>query len=593
MQFHWADYLLFVASLLVGLVLGVVSIFKQKREQKGEGATTKGYMLGGGNMNFIVVGASMLLSVLNSVFLLGGSSEVYYRGAIYGLYAVAPQSIFTIFLFIPTWRKELCISAYEVLEKRFNSLALRQFGAFLCCLRLLLFLSVVLYTPALALNQVTGLSMHIAIIACGGVCTIYTALGGLKAVIWTDSLQACIMLVGLTVVCIMGTIQVGGVLEVYTMANKLGRLNFNNLNIHPHERHSIWSIIFGLNTTWSLGTLSDQLFVQRYMALPSCRKAQIAYAISKVMFVATISLVCALGTVMSVFYMDCDPLAAGEINQGDQLLPYFFINILGPYPGLSGLFIAAIFAAALSTISSFVNVLSLLTLQDFIKPLKAKYGKPLETKYEVKLAVILSFVYGIISIGLAYLAPLLGPAVIQIPPTVTGAVGPALFSIFVQAFYVPFANKWGCWAGAVTGLAVNLWVSIGGIMYGKSPLEDNLPVGLQCSAANETTTWDYTTGADMYTTTEATIVDDNPLKPLYDMSYCWIAVFGVIVSLSVGLTVSGIAHCLGAERKTNATTFDDYAPEEKAKEDKFETSFTMTNGMSNGGYITSKDDNKI
>ena len=536
-MFHWADYAVFSFSLALGLAIGFVFVFtggKQKSKEE--------YLLGNKKLNVISVGISMLASNVNAVFLLGATAEVSYRGAIYLLIGLSqiPITLLSIYVYVPLWRRIQVTSAYEYLDKRYNSLGLRLWGAFLFSLQTILFLSVVLYAPAMALGQVTGLNLHVAIIVCGAVCAVYTVFGGIKAVVWTDTVQIVIMVFGVLLINIMAIVHAGGVAPVLQTAKDIGRLNFNNFSFDPRERHTVWSLIIGFTFTYSLNELSNQMIVQRYMAVENTANAQQSVIVHKVMAVVCVLLVAVLGIIVAVHYKDCDPLVAGQISAGDQLLPYFIMDILAPYHGLPGLFIAAIFAAALSTVSSSINSLSAVFLIDFVQPLMKSLGKPMPPKQEHIYAKLLAGIFGILSIALSYLAPLLGPVIIQIPPTVTGVVGGPLYSLFFLGFFVPWANKWGAVGGSVLGLCFTLWISVGAILY-RSPIG-----GLQVGMCN------ITEAEDLIPTTISTLPSSTvsteeaaPMGGLYDISYLWLGTVSVFGSILPGVFISALVNLFG------------------------------------------------
>ncbi|CAF0946836.1 unnamed protein product [Rotaria sordida] len=109
----------------------------------------------------------------------------------------------------------------------------------------LIYMAIVLYAPALALSQTTGLNIWVSVVSIGVICTFYSSVGGLKAVIWTDVLQSVVMLGGLLPAIIQGLILVGGFKRVFTIADKGGRIEFDNVSFDPRTRHTIWGVVIG------------------------------------------------------------------------------------------------------------------------------------------------------------------------------------------------------------------------------------------------------------------------------------------------------------------------------------------------------------
>ncbi|ELT99077.1 hypothetical protein CAPTEDRAFT_147737, partial [Capitella teleta] len=221
-ELQWADYLVFGLSLVFTAGVGLfLSLYKRKN------SSTEELLLASRSMHFLPVCLSLLASLLNASMILGAPSDVYFFGT-----AALPMAIAFNFVgpvaalvIVPTFYNMKLTCAYEYLEKRYNY-AVRIVGSIIFGVSLLLFLAVVLYGPSLAFSQVTSLSLPVAVGVTGGICTIYTMLGGIKAVIWTDTIQMIIMIIGLIVLAGVGTNKVGGFGTVYQIAKDYDRVSF-------------------------------------------------------------------------------------------------------------------------------------------------------------------------------------------------------------------------------------------------------------------------------------------------------------------------------------------------------------------------------
>lgn len=131
-----------------------------------------------------------------------------------------------------------------------------------------------LYGPALALGSVTGLTITQCVFLMGGICTIYTSLGGLKAVIWTDVIQYGLMYAGIIVILIKGTSDAGGMVNVFEVSSKGGRLTFFDMTFDLYSSTNFWTSVIGTALVWSGGYGSNQMQVQRTCAMPTLRKAR-------------------------------------------------------------------------------------------------------------------------------------------------------------------------------------------------------------------------------------------------------------------------------------------------------------------------------
>ncbi|KXJ26985.1 Sodium-coupled monocarboxylate transporter 1 [Exaiptasia diaphana] len=334
----------------------------------GKQETTKEYLLADRKMRILPVAISLLVSYLSAITLLGVPSEIYTYGA---QYYVLILSYFIIcgvvsIIFVPMFRRINITCANEYLERRY-SLGVRMVGCVFFMLEYTLYLFVVLYAPSLALEAVAGIPLAASILTTGIVCTFYTSLGGLKAVIWTDVFQSMVMIGGLIAVVIVGSIEVGGMDEVWRINKEFGRLTFFDFNPDPKVRNTFWTLTLGgAFTAMPVWTVS-QTAVQRFLSVPTTKAAKrvVLLNIPGLLFIVTL---CFLdGLVIFAVYSGCDLRMDKKITSKDQVLPYLVINKLGHLKGLPGMLTACFYAGALSTASSALNAMALVVLEDIIK----------------------------------------------------------------------------------------------------------------------------------------------------------------------------------------------------------------------------------
>ncbi|XP_069779331.1 sodium/iodide cotransporter-like [Narcine bancroftii] len=151
------------------------------------------------------------------------------------------------------------------LELRFTK-ALRLCGTLQFLVATVLYTGVVIYAPALILNQVTALNIWVSLISSGTICTFYTSVGGLKAVVWTDIFQVIIMMSGFVAVIIRGTYLVGGAGKVLETAYNGSRINFGDFDPDPRRRYTFWTFVLGGTVMWLSMYGVNQSQVQRYIA---------------------------------------------------------------------------------------------------------------------------------------------------------------------------------------------------------------------------------------------------------------------------------------------------------------------------------------
>ncbi|GFT15381.1 sodium-coupled monocarboxylate transporter 2 [Nephila pilipes] len=297
---------------------------------------------------------------------------------------------------------------------------------------MILFMSVVLYAPALALSAVTDLSLEVSIIVFGLVCSFYCAVGGLRAVIWTDVFQAALMFLSLIVIYIKGIGEAGGVSEIYRKSAESNRLNIFEFEEDFVKRYTFINLflrsVLGAMAYYG----SSQIEVQRMLSLRSLKRAKYALNWSIIPVAALITLCMVLGLVLYAIFDTCDPVA-DEIHTGvskyDQIVPYYIITRFSSIPGLTGLCVAGIFSGSLSTLSSALNSLSAVTVIDFIKPI---YESRLSETKMVFIAKMLSLSYGVICICFTFVVSKVD-SLVAVNNTVLSIVEGPVFAVFCIA----------------------------------------------------------------------------------------------------------------------------------------------------------------
>lgn len=179
-------------------------------------------------MSILPVAVSLMASFMSAITLLGVSSENYYYGmqfvVINVAYGIATPIISQLYL--PVFFGLQKTSTYEYLELRFGT-RVRMLASLTYTLQMVLYNGIVLYAPAIVLESVTGLDRLVSILVVGLVCTFYSTLGGMKAVLFTDLFQSALMLIAVFSVAIFSSIQVGGLRQMFAIAKEGGRLDFS------------------------------------------------------------------------------------------------------------------------------------------------------------------------------------------------------------------------------------------------------------------------------------------------------------------------------------------------------------------------------
>ncbi|XP_069191765.1 sodium-coupled monocarboxylate transporter 1-like [Procambarus clarkii] len=361
-RFTWIDYTVFGLMLGVSAVIGIFyGCFGKKQD-------TKDFLVAGKSMTTFPVAMSLIASFMSAITLLGTPSEVYQFGFIYWLIIFSYMLVMpaAAYLYFPVFHELQVISAFEYLEKRFHR-AVRWLGSLVFIIQMTLYMAIVVYAPALALAQVTGFDVYISVSLICFVCIFYTTLGGMKAVLWTDALQTVIMYGSIIFIIIKGTLDVGGFSAVWARNAESGRTQLIDFDPDPTTRHTFWSLVIGGYFTWISIYGVNQAQVQRYLCVQTRQMAVNTLWINLVGLVILMVTCSFGGMVVYAKYYHCDPVRAGVVTKEDQVFPLFVMDTLGQWKGLPGLFVAGIFAGALSTVSSGMNSLAAIVLEDFVK----------------------------------------------------------------------------------------------------------------------------------------------------------------------------------------------------------------------------------
>ncbi|KAJ8951885.1 hypothetical protein NQ318_019862 [Aromia moschata] len=510
------DYVVLVLVMLVSSAIGVYYRFTGGKQK-----TMKEYLHADKNMPIGPVAFSLMASFMSAITLLGVSSENYTYGIQFIVINIS-YGLFTplaAYLYLPVFFHLQATSAYEYLEKRFGKTS-RLAASLAYTLQMTLYNGIVLYAPALALEALTGISRMAAILSVGLVCTFYSTIGGMKAVLMTDVFQSLLMFVAVFSVIIFAVIDKGSVAEIWRIAAEGNRTELLTFNPDPTVRHSWFSLIIGGGVTFLSLYGVNQTQVQRYLTVKDLKTAQKAMWLNWPILTALSLSTSFSGLAIYSRFYKCDPYDSGAITSFDQLMPYYVVDTMGDIPGLSGLFVAGIFSASLSTISAAVNSLAAITVEDYYKPLYyAIRKKPLPEKTVTVQTKLIALVFGLVFIGVAFLAQFLG-GILQASLTIFGVIGGPLLGLFSLGMFWTTPNEKGSVVGLVCGMGFALWMA-----FGNKPPAVMLPRSTEgCSVAvNATVT---------------SPIDYSAYLWVHKVSYLYNGVFGLLITVVIGYLLS-------------------------------------------------------
>ncbi|XP_018569275.1 sodium-coupled monocarboxylate transporter 1-like [Anoplophora glabripennis] len=523
------DYIVFAAMLIVSALIGVYFAFFAKVKQN----TTSEYLMGGKSMGIFPISMSLIASYISGISILGIPAEMYTYGTQFWMIIASEGfvSLAMAYAYLPVFYQLQITSSYEYLNLRFNQ-TVRLLGSVLFLTKMLLYIPIVIYVPALAFSQVTGINLHLVTPVVCIVCIFYTTLGGLKAVVWTDTVQTVIMFGALIIIIFMGTASVGGFSELWSRNVAGDRIDFFNFDLDPTIRHTFWTVTIGNFFSWMASCSVNQAMVQRCLATPSLHSARITVAVLVIGIVALESMCSYMGLVIYAFYYKCDPVTRGAIHKSDQLLPYLVMQIAQTMPGLAGLFVSGVFSAALSSMSTGLNSMTGVIFEDLIKP---RMKKPLTESHASFLMKVVVVIIGGTCVELVFVIEKMGAALIQASGSLGAITGGPLLGIFSLGMFFPQANSYGALAGGLISGALITWISIGTQMKMAQGLIrfPQKPVSVEGCNAN----WI----AEYLSLTLSPDATPKPVQPpfaLYRMSYMYYTALGTVTALTVGLLVS-------------------------------------------------------
>lgn len=362
------------------------------------------------------------------------------------------------------------------------------------------------------------------------ICIFYTTVGGLKAVVWTDTIQGGVMILSSIVVAAIGTVHVGGWSAVISAAREGDRLEMFNFDPDPRRRTTFWTAGIGASAVITCSALINPANHQRFLALPTMKKAQWSafyYSIG-CFFFNVISAY--MGLILYAKYRGCDPLHSGLISKPDQILPLFVTDSTLPIRGLPGLFVAGIVSAALSSMSGGLNTVAGTLYYDF---LEGWFGKTTERKTSLILKE-LAGTFGAVCLLLVLIVEKL-ETILELSISLLGLSVGIVTGIIFLGMFVPQVNSKGASVGAVTALVVVGWMLLGSKAAQQSGEIVYLtkPISVEACAFNVTTV--------------KSVLEPSFGKafPLFEISVYYFCIIGCIISMTVGIAVSFIT---GANR---------------------------------------------
>jgi SSS family transporter len=388
-------------------------------------------------------------------------------------------------LFIPAYFRGELLTVYQLLGDRFGT-PVKRFasGLFLVTRSLadgfrLYLTGLVLAALLMAMPDVRGFAagwlgddpalgiLVLSMIIMGVATIVYTFLGGMTAVIWTDVIQLVVYVAGAIVAAaVLLTLIPGGWPEVVRVGTAHDKFRLTDFTLAIGRDYTFWSGVIGgaFLTTATHGT--DQLMVQRYLCSSSARQARVALLSSGAIILAQFILFLLIGVMLFVFYRGpgAGETAAFTLNgqiQADRIFPQYIVTHLPP--GLVGLVIAAIFAAAMSTLSSSLNSSSAAAIADFYVPATANRRTP---EHYLRASKLMTVVWGLVQMTVAMVAIAISRSVVNEVLAIASFTNGVILGVFFLGTFTSRVGQGAAFAGIAVGTAVmtTVW-AVGGVSW--------------------------------------------------------------------------------------------------------------------------------
>lgn len=445
MNWHWLNWVVLCLYFLGVVYIGVY--FSKKNN------SSEDYFTASGRIPAWVTACSIYSTALSSISFIAIPASVYKHGWIMGM---APLGIIIMivwagYAFVPFFRKVRVITAYEFLEKRFDR-SFRLVGSLSFILFHVIRIAIVLYLPTLALiAALPGVNPILLTAIVGFLCVVYTSMGGIEAVVWSDAIQTIVLLFGAFLIIIIGFMSVPSGVSSFEVLENSGKVFAPGTFDFNLAGKTFWGILIGgfLNSIYSY--VGSQDIVQRYNTTKNIKEAQKSLYMNVPLALTSVVIFVGMGSALFLFFKFHTVLP--EHIDGNAILPYFVVHNV-PL-GFSGLVIAAIFAAAQSTVSSSLNSVATCITSDIVKPMM----KNLTDKHELKIAKYCSWVVGIISslLSLRFLSAGQGDMFLYFQ-AITGLLGGPIAGLFLVGIFTKRVNGKAAWIGFICSVLVAIYI---------------------------------------------------------------------------------------------------------------------------------------
>lgn len=444
MQISTIDLIVFLVFTAGTVLFG--SSFVRKNKNAAD------YTKGSGNIPGFVVGMSIFATYVSSISFLALPGNAYlgnWNSLVFS-FTIPLAAILAAKFFVPFYRNISSVSAYSFLEERFGYWA-RAYAAVCYLLTQIARVGSVLFLMALPMHSMLGWSIPSIIVITSVGVIIYSVLGGIKAVLWTDAIQGTILILGALACTVFLLFSLPeGPSQIFEIGAEYNKFSLGSFGLELNNSTFWVMLLYG--TFINLQNFGiDQNYIQRYKSAKDDKSARFSTLFGGLLYLPVSFLFFFIGTALFAYYK-ANPGVLPESIIGDKVFPYFIVNALPV--GVTGLLIAAIFAAGMSTISTSINSSATIILTDFFQ-----HRKKISTeKQNMKILYFSSFTIGLLgmAVGLAMMSV---KSALDAWWSLAGIFSGGMLGLFLLGFISKKTQNIHAFIGVLSGVLLITWLT--------------------------------------------------------------------------------------------------------------------------------------
>jgi SSS family solute:Na+ symporter len=450
MHLGWIDIVVLLAYLASAVVIGIAV--------SGKATSLEGYLLGDRDLPWWAILGSIVATETSTATVLSVPAEAYGPTGMkflqLALGFVVGRALI-VWLVLPLYFRGELFTAYQVLDQRFGGL-MRRCASLLFLITRNLGDGLRLFLAALVLRELADWNLNVSVLVMGFVTIVYTFFGGMRSVVWNDCVQFVVYMLGaVAAVFVIAGHVAGGWDEIWRFAAEHQKLQVFDFDFAPNKPYTFWAGLIG-GSVLTLGTHgTDHMMVQRYLSARSLPEAGRALFLSGLVVFCQFAIFLFIGVELACYYAQHPEV---QFTKADQVFANFIVRVFPTNTGLVGLMLAAILAAAMSTLASSLNSSASALVNDFYIPLRKTPASP---QHLFSLTRWLTVVFGFVQIGVGIGAGMLTSdpknTVVNSVLAIAGFSFGLLLGVFALGVFTRRVSQFAALGGALVGLTLLLY----------------------------------------------------------------------------------------------------------------------------------------